>query len=29
LGLFFLGFVFYPILALGGDTYQGPAGANN
>ena len=25
LGLFFLGFVFYPILAFGGDTYQGPA----
>jgi hypothetical protein len=25
LGLFFLGIVFYPILAFGGDTYQGPA----
>ena len=27
LGLFFLGIIFYPILALGGDTYQGPAAA--
>jgi hypothetical protein len=27
LGLFFLGFIFYPILAFGGDTYQGPAAA--
>jgi len=27
LGLFFLGFVFYPILAFGGDSYQGPAAA--
>ena len=25
LGLFFLGIIFYPILALGGDSYQGPA----
>lgn len=25
LGLFFLGFVFYPVLAFGGDTYRGPA----
>lgn len=29
LGLFFLGFVFYPILGLGSDTYQGPAAATN
>lgn len=27
LGLLFLGFIFYPILAFGGDTYQGPAAA--
>lgn len=27
LGLFFLAFVFYPILAFGGDSYQGPAAA--
>jgi len=27
LGLFFLGFVFYPILAFGSDTYRGPAAA--
>lgn len=27
LGLFFLGFIFYPILAFGGDTYRGPAAA--
>lgn len=27
LGLFFLGIIFYPILAFGGDTYQGPAAA--
>lgn len=27
LGLFFLGFLFYPVLAFGGDTYQGPAAA--
>jgi len=27
LGLFFLGFIFYPILAFGGDSYQGPAAA--
>ena len=27
LGLFFLGFIFYPILALGADSYQGPAAA--
>ncbi len=26
-GLFFLGFIFYPILAFGGDSYQGPAAA--
>jgi len=25
LGLFFLGFIFYPILAFGGDTYEGPS----
>lgn len=28
LGLFFLGFIFYPILAFGGDTYRGPAAAS-
>ena len=28
LALFFLGFIFYPILALGGDTYGGPAAAS-
>ena len=28
LGLFFLGIVFYPILAFGGDTYGGPAAAS-
>jgi uncharacterized membrane protein YoaK (UPF0700 family) len=27
LGLFFLGIIFYPILAFGGDTYAGPAAA--
>ena len=27
LGLFFLGFLFYPILAFGGDRYEGPAAA--
>ena len=27
LGLFFLSFVFYPILAFGSDTYQGPSAA--
>ena len=27
LGLFFLGFIFYPVLAFGGDTYRGPAAA--
>jgi len=27
LGLFFLGFIFYPILAFGSDTYRGPAAA--
>ena len=27
LGLFFLGFIFYPILAFGGDAYEGPAAA--
>jgi len=27
LGLFFLGFIFYPILAFGADTYRGPAAA--
>jgi len=27
LGLFFLGFIFYPILAFGGDSYQGPSAA--
>lgn len=27
LGLFFLGFVFYPVLAFGSDRYQGPAAA--
>ena len=27
LGLFFLGFLFYPILAFGSDTYRGPAAA--
>lgn len=27
LGLFFLGFIFYPILAFSGDTYQGPSAA--
>lgn len=29
LGLFFLGFIFYPILAFGGDTYRGPAAASS
>jgi hypothetical protein len=28
LGLFFLGFIFYPILAFGGDTYGGPVAAS-
>ena len=28
LGLFFLGFVFYPLLAFGGDIYEGPAAAS-
>jgi hypothetical protein len=28
LGLFFLGFIFYPILAFGSDTYRGPAAAS-
>lgn len=28
LGLIFLGFIFYPILAFGDATYQGPAGSN-
>ena len=28
LGLFFLGFLFYPILAFSGDTYSGPAAAS-
>jgi hypothetical protein len=28
LGLFFLGIIFYPILAFGGDTYGGPAAAS-
>ncbi|MBT8453053.1 MAG: signal peptidase I [Deltaproteobacteria bacterium] len=28
LGLFFLGFIFYPILAFGGGRYQGPAAAS-
>lgn len=28
LGLFFLGIVFYPVLAFGSDTYSGPAGAS-
>ena len=28
LGLFFLGFIFYPVLAFGGDAYQGPAAAS-
>jgi hypothetical protein len=27
LGLFFLGFIFYPVLAFGSDTYRGPAAA--
>lgn len=27
LGLTFLGFIFYPILGFGSDTYQGPAAA--
>jgi cellulose synthase/poly-beta-1,6-N-acetylglucosamine synthase-like glycosyltransferase len=27
LGLFFLGLIFYPILAFGSDTYSGPAAA--
>jgi hypothetical protein len=27
LGLFFLGFIFYPILAFGSDRYEGPAAA--
>ena len=27
LGLILLGFVFYPILAFGGDTYRGPSAA--
>lgn len=26
-GLFLLGFIFYPILAFGGDSYQGPSAA--
>lgn len=28
LGLFFVGFIFYPILAFGGDAYRGPAAAD-
>lgn len=28
LGLFFVGFIFYPILAFGGDRYEGPAAAS-
>ena len=27
LGLFFLGFIFYPVLAFGSDSYRGPAAA--
>jgi hypothetical protein len=27
-GLFLLGFIFYPILAFGGDSYQGPSAAS-
>ena len=28
LGLFFLGIIFYPLLAFGGDSYRGPAAAS-